>query len=382
MITHPKTHPIIRRTYRFRLKPTKKQVRFLEHYLRVCCEAYNAGLQERREAWTLCRKSVTYAQQSAQIKEIRKIRPDVEEVPFVLVRESLRRLDRAFAGFFQRWKRRERPGFPRFKSSDRFNSLTLYSSDAGLCGDAVTVPKLGCVRFKAHRAIEGIPKQFTLKKLGTKWQISVVCELGPAPLKLPVRSSVGIDVGLRTFATLSDGTEIPNPRWIDRSEEQIARCNRSLSRKKRASKNRAKSKERLRRAHERVANRRLNFCHHASKQLVSAYDLIAFEKLTIRNMVRGNQSKSIMDAGWGILLWQIAYKAASAGCHAVAVDPRDTSQKCSACGEIVKKPLSQRVHFCPHCRLVLGRDRNASHNILALGRSAVGLPPQEFATQF
>ena len=131
------------------------------------------------------------------------------------------------------------------------------------------------------------------------------------------------------------------------------------------------------RCHERIRQRRLNFCHHLSKSLVASFDLIAYERLNIRGMVRSRLARPILDATWGLLLFQLAYKAEEAGCYAVAVNPRGTSQLCSGCGVLVRKPLSERMHRCPNCGLVLPRDQNAARNILALGRHAVGLPPSE-----
>ena len=371
------TNSIMRRTYRFRLKPTKKQDRALAHSLEICREAHNAGLQERRDAWRTCRKSVSYYDQSAQIKPIRAIRPDVEAVAFVFIREALRRLDRSFQNFYRRVKRKEFPGFPRFKSPDRYDSLTIYSSHFSLDDGRVKLPKIGCVRFKAHRKIKGTPKQCTIKRLGSKWQVSIVCDLGPVPEKLPVRNAVGMDVGLATFATLSDGGEVQNPRWTWQAADEVAAKNQALSRKQRGSKNRQKAKEALRGAHQRIANRRLNFCHQVSKDLVSKYDLIAFEDLRVPPLLRGTFSKAVLDTAWKTLIFCITYKAANAGRWAVPVDPRGTTQRCSACGDTVHKDLAERVHSCPRCGLILGRDHNAAINILQAGRACAGLQSQE-----
>lgn len=370
------------RTYRFRLKPTRKQAHLLESALMISCEIYNAAMQERRDAWKRERKSVGYFDQTKQLTEIRALRNDVQSLPVEVGREPLRRVDRAFKAFFRRCKAGQKPGFPRFRSRDRYDSICVPFGSFNIQSGRILISKMGSFAFKPHRQIQGDPRQCLIKRLGKKWQVSIVCELGAIPQKIAVRNAVGIDVGVKTFATLSDGREIANPRWSKQSESQIAACNRSLARKKKGSRNRVKAKEQLRRAYTKAVNRRINFCHHVSKWLVSQYDLIAFEKLNIKAMTQGRLAKSIMDAAWGILLWQIAYKAESAGCYAIAVDPRGTTQKCSACGETVKKKLSERVHSCPKCGLILGRDLNAAHNILALGRSAVGLSTQESSTQF
>lgn len=375
---HPMTDSIIR-TYRFALKPTKRQARLLESSLDISRELYNAALQERRDAWKCERKSISYFDQTKELTEIRKLRADVAALPIDLAREPLRRVDRAFKAFYRRCKVHQNPGFPRFKSRDRYDSLA--APDFKVKGHRIHLSKLGDFRFKMHRKMVGIPKHCIIKRLVTKWQISIVCKQGSVPDKLPVRRAVGIDVGLTTFATLSDGTEVPNPRWTKQSESEVAACSRALARKKRGSKNRRKAKERLRRAHQCVVNRRLNFCHHVSKQLVSTYDLIAFEKLNIQPMAQGRLAKGIMDAAWGMLLFQLTYKSAEDGKWAVAVNPRGTTQRCSGCGETVHKTLSQRTHSCPHCGLILGRDLNAAHNVLQAGRACVELSAQESCVQ-
>ena len=201
----------------------------------------------------------------------------------------------------------------------------------------------------------------------------MVCDIGEAPPKCVVSCATGIDVGLTTLATLSNGTEIENPRWTQRHEDRIAAKNRALATKKRGSRNRLKAKEALRRAHQSASNARLNYIHHVSKWLVANYDLIAHEDLAIKNMVRNpHLAKSIMDAAWGLLIWCTTYKAEHAGRWMVPVNPNGTSQKCSGCGVVVKKKLSERIHACS-CGLTLGRDHNAGLNILALGMSAAGV---------
>lgn len=226
------------------------------------------------------------------------------------------------------------------------------------------------------RQLEGIPKLCTVKRQGKRWIALVACDIGPAPEKVAVSIAVGIDVGIASLATLSDGQTIENPRWTRKHEFRIATASRTLARKQRRSKNRIKAREALRRAHQRAANARLNYIHHVSKHLVATYDLIAHEDLKIRNMVQSNLAKSIIDAAWGMLIWQITYKAEKAGKWAVPVNPWRTSQKCSACGAIVPKALKDRVHSCP-CGLTIGRDHNAGINILALGMSAAGLEPSK-----
>jgi putative transposase len=334
------------------------------------CETYNAALQERRDAYKLCQKAVTYYDQQAELSELRK-NPEFAVIAVDIQREPLRRVDRAFKAFFRRVRTGHKLGYPRFRSRDRYNSFAWYTPRIDASG--LLVPNLGRIRFKASRAPVGVFRMATVVRCGEKWTARIVCEIGAAPKKRAVATAVGIDVGLTTLATLSNGTEIENPRWTKRHEGRIAAASRVLARKQKRSKNRIRAREVLRRAHQRAANARKNYLHYVSKWLVANYDLIAYEALNTKGMAQSKLAKSIMDAAWAILLFQIRYKAESAGVYAIAVNPRGTSQICSGCGRKVPKKLSQRTHTCSHCGLVLGRDHNAGRNILALGMSAAGL---------
>lgn len=357
------------RSFELRLKPKAAQRAELARILADSCETYNAALQERRDAWELCRKRITYYDQTSELTELRKD-PQFASIGVGIQREPLRRVERAFQAFFRRVKAGQKPGYPRFRSRERYDSFAWHEPQ--LHADGLLVPNLGRIRFKANRTLSGVLKMATIVRCGEKWAARIVCEIGPAPEKCVVATAVGMDVGLTTLATLSDGTEIANPRWTRQHEERIARANRRLARKQRRSKNRVRARAALLRAHQRAANARRNYLHHVSKGLVAHYDLIAHESLNVNGMARGNLAKSIMDAAWSILIWQITYKAENAGVWVVPVNPCGTSQKCSGCGQNVPKKLSQRTHDCPHCGLVLGRDHNAGRNILALGMSVVG----------
>jgi putative transposase len=227
-----------------------------------------------------------------------------------------------------------------------------------------------------HRPLRGMPKHLTVVRTRKRWRASIACDIGPAPEKKTVAHAVGIDLGLKCLATLSDGQGIENPKWLEQSGEQIARGQRLLARKQGGSENRKRARMALARAYERLRNRRTNFCHQVSKWLVESYDLIAFDKYIAR-MARGRFSKSVLDEAWGELLRQLTYKAEEAGKFAVAVVPHRTSQICSHCGAMVPKDIQERRHLCGQCGLSIDRDHNAALNILALGRSAAGLAPTE-----
>lgn len=362
------------RTFQFRLLPNAMQRVALEHILADLCETYNAALQERREAWKLQRKSVTMYEQFKQITQLRQD-PRFAIVAVDIQRDPLRRLDRAFKAFFRRCKNGEKPGFPRFRGGHQYDSFTFGGDKPVVRERSIKIPNLGDIRMRGGRPIQGMPKICTIKRDGKRWTASVTCDIGPAPDKRAVSSAIGIDVGLTTLVTLSDGTEIQNQRWTRKHAARIAAANQQLARKKRGSKNRLRAKEVLRRAHQRAANARINYLHHVSKWLVDNYDLIAHEDLKIHNMAQGNLAKSIHDAAWAQLLYQIGYKAESAGVHVVAVNPRGTTIRCSGCGDAVPKTLKDRQHVCG-CGVSLGRDHNAALNILSLGMSDVRVPAE------
>ena len=287
-------------------------------------------LQERRDAWKLCQKRITYYDQQAELSELRRD-PQFAIVAVDIQREPLRRVDLAFRAFFRRIKAGQRPGYPRFRSCERYGSFAWHR--ARVDADGLLVPNLGRIRFKANRVLPGKIKMATVVRCGDKWTARIVCDIGPAPEKpRTVTNAVGIDVGLATLVTLSDGTEIKNPHWTSQHEDRISRANRVLALKQKGSKNRVKARAVLHRAHQHAVSARKNYLHHVSKWLVGRYDLIAYESLNIKGMVGSNLAKSIMDAAWAILLFQLRYKAESAGVYAVAVNPRGTSQRCSGCG--------------------------------------------------
>jgi putative transposase len=359
------------RSYTVRLKTTERQDASLSQLLAQLCELYNMALQQRRDVWRSHRKSIGYYEQQKQLTELRGGVAEYAAFPALIQRDPLRRVQRAFDGFFRRSKSGETPGYPRFRSSERYDSFTVDGQSFRIEGRTVIVMKLGGFRLKTRCRIHGTPKELRVKRCGHKWSAQVVCDIGPAPEKIAVRNAVGIDLGLTALATLSDGFEIPNPRWTRREENRLAAANQSLARKRRCSKNRAKARERLRRVHQRIAGLRSSYLHGETRRLIDAYDLIAYEGLKIRRMAQSNLAKSIMDAAWGQLIRQLVYKAECAGKYAVAVNPYGTTQSCSGCGEKVPKKLWQRHHACPGCNLSLGRDHNAALNIKALGESAV-----------
>jgi putative transposase len=229
------------------------------------------------------------------------------------------------------------------------------------------------VRVVLHRPIEGTIKTLTIRRSSTgKWYACFSVEYEPSPLPQK-ETTVGIDVGLESFATLSTGEKIENPRFFRTDEKVLARAQRRLAKAEKGTPERKKARKIVARIHERIANRRLNFAHQTSRRMVDQYGTIVFEDLNITNMQKNpHLAKSIADVAWNLFISITESKAEEAGSHVILVNPRNTSQMCSRCGMIVAKTLSDRVHSCPHCGLVIDRDQNAAINIMRLGLQSQG----------
>ncbi len=344
-----------------------------EQTLGSCCELYNAALQERRDAWRISRKSINFASQSAQLVDIKGARPEFNGIYSQVLQDTLHRVDKTFKAFFGRVKRQAKAaartaGFPRFRSRSRYDSFTYPQLGFSMQSSKLQLSKIGKVKIKLHRAIEGRIKTLTIKREAGKWFacFAVECEAKPLPVST---EAIGIDLGLTTFATLSDGTEIENPRYYKKAQSRLRKAQRKVSRRQKDSKRRRKAIQLLQRAHSQARNQRNDFHHKTSQWLVANYGLIAVEDLYLKGLASGMLAKSVSDAGWGIFLDKIAYKAANAGRQFWRVKPSGTTQLCSGCGSVVLKSLSQRIYECPTCNLTIGRDENAAINILGLGLS-------------
>jgi len=310
------------------------------------------------------------------LKVMKKDNAWLQKVHSQVLNNVLDRLDKAFKNFFRRVKSGEKPGYPRFKGRDRYDSFTFPQSGYKIEGNELVLSKIGAIKLKQHREIPGdaIIKFCTIKRDVDQWYVSFVVELSDDKIeKKEIESVVGIDVGLNEIATLSTGEKIANPRWLRTSEQKLAKEQRKLSRKKKGSTNRKKQKIEVAKVHRTIRNQRKDFHHKLSCELVERYDLIVFEDLKIRNMVKNRYlAKSISDAGWDELVSFTTNKAEEAGKIVEKINPNGTSQNCSDCGMVVKKSLAVRTHKCPYCGLEIDRDENAALNILRRGLEKIG----------
>ncbi len=357
------------RAFRYPLRPREDQVPTLLKWLGICCDLYNSALQEKSDAWRISRKNISRYDQQKELTEVRAADLEIASTPVEVERSALARVDRAFKAFFQRCKNKQSPGYPRYRSRQRYRSFSFPFTSVN--GNRLHVPSLGAVRFHRYRQIEGTPLEVTIgRESAGKWYVSFSCDLGPSPAKVPVQAIAGIDLGLTNFATLSDGSEVPNPRFFRVEKLLLSGRQRTLSRRQKGSKSYERQKILVAKTHQRIVNRRMDFFRKLSHVLFQKYDLIVHEDLTIERMSRGWVGKSIKETAWGTFLRCLASKAESAGKHNIAVDSMMTTQICSSCGSIVRKSLSERTHRCS-CGSLLGRDHNAALNILRLGKSQV-----------
>ncbi|TMV51513.1 IS200/IS605 family element transposase accessory protein TnpB [Paenibacillus mesophilus] len=353
------------RTYKYRFYPTTEQQEKIQFTLERCRLLYNRLLEERIQAYKTEGRTLTYGQQANTFSERKLYIPALKEVHSQVLQDVARRLDKTYQSFFRRVKNGEKAGFPRFKSQSRYDSFTYPQSGFFLRETRLELSKIGGVRIKLHRQPQGTMKTCTITVKNGRYYACLSCEVEAEPLAKTNRQ-VGVDLGIKQLAATSDGQIFEAPNHLRTSEAKIKRQQRAVSRKRRGSGRRRKAIMALARQHERVANRRKDYAHKVSRTLVNSYDLIAFEDLNVQGMVKNHQlAKSIADAGWNGLVQFVMYKAERAGRQVVRVDPSHTSQLCSTCNEIVKKPLAERIHRCPHCGTTLDRDVNAAINILS-----------------
>ena len=341
--------------------------------LDLCRWVYNQTLALRKNAWENESKSISKYETNSILPTWKKDKPELKEVFSQVLQNVQARVDLALKAFFRRIKAGEKPGYPRFRSKGRYDSFTYPQYGFSLKPGKLHLSKIGDIKIKMHRPIEGSIKTCTIRRMPTgKW---FACFSVETDVPLPPKRDgpvVGIDVGLKSFATLSNKEKIDNPRFFISEEKELARVQRKLSKAPKGSFERKKARKAVESAHERIANCRSNFINKVSRALVDRFGVIVFEDLNIRKMLQNhNLAKSISDVAWGMLVNATQSKAAYAGSEVVLVDPKNTSQVCSGCGLIVKKELSDRVHSCPGCGLDMDRDLNAAMNILRLGMQSL-----------
>jgi len=350
--------------YRYRLYPSKKQKQHLFKSFDICKEIYNELLETSIKIYKETGKTLSKFDFD---KLLTGLYPEV----YAQVKQNISdRVSKAFQNFFRRVKDPscKKKGFPRFKS--RIHSITYPQHGFKFLSQRrLHVSKIGSIPIVLHRIPKGKVKTLTIKqnKVG-QWFAIFVCEVGVKPVKNTSKKEIGIDVGLTSFATTSDGVFVNNPRYLVKAEKRLKLLSRRLSRKKKGSKNRKKSKHILAKQHLKVSNQRFDFLHKLSYELTKNNKTIVVEKLNIKGMLHDHHlAKYIGDASWNAFINMLEYKAVTSGSALIKVNPKNTSKTCSNCGAIVDMPLNQREYRCGVCGFVCHRDLNASINILKIG---------------
>jgi putative transposase len=331
---------------------------------------YNAALEQRRYGWRSGQR-IGYVRQCRDLTELRAAGDGPAKMSCSAMRDPLRRVERAFQAFFRRLKAGEKPGYPRFRSRRRYDSLTWDAAWA-VRERRLVLQGIGHIKVRWHRELpaSGTVCTVTVRRVVGRWYASFVLALPAAtPPTRGETPAVGVDLGVKTFAALSTGELIPGPRATRAAARRLRVAQRRVSRRVKGSQGRRKAGVLVARLHERICNLRRNHAHQLSRRLVSQFGLIAVEDLQVRRLSQGFLAKDVNDQGWAEFLRFLGYKAVDAGVQVVRVPPGGSSQACSGCGTTVPKSLSERIHRCLACGLVVDRDVNAARNILRLGMS-------------
>ena len=357
------------RAYKYRLYPNKQQEVLLAKHFGCCRFLYNYALDKKVKAYQKDKTSISRYQIQAELPTMKKSEKYcwLSEVNSLSLQAALANLDSAFVKFF-----REKKGFPNFKSKKESKQSFSIPQNTRVKFDEgrVYIPKFRQgIKARFHRKFEGLVKTSVITRTSTcKYYISILVEVNEvdaAPKPISENKAVGIDLGIKTFAVLSDGTEIQNHKYLKRSIKKVKRLQRSLSKKTKGSKNREKARLRLARAHERVCNQRNDFLHQVTYRLVANYDTICLETLSASNMIKNHHlAQALEDIAINRFNTLLEYKAKEHGVNILRIGRFEPSSKMCTCGYINHNlTLSMRRWKCPVCGAVHDRDLLAANNI-------------------
>jgi putative transposase len=358
------------RNFKFRVYPSNKQIRKLNEQFTICRDLYNICLQRAIVEWETNGITLRRTQFSRMVTELRVEDPRFTTPYSDTLRKTSDQLTWAFDKFFERIEKKKNgvnisAGYPRFKKS--LKSIRFPDHSFKLVDEKhIELRRIGTMPIILHRLPKGKVKELiVLRKPGRRWFIIFTLEVQDE-IRSNNGPSVGIDLGLNSFVTLSDGTHVDSPEFFRKSERKIKKLQREVSRKEKGSNNRQKAKRKLAITSEKVKNQRNDFLHKLTRELVSEYGLFVVESLTISNMIKNhNLAKSISDASWSRFIELLQYKAESAGIEVMTAPKFEpTTKRCSQCGNVREIALSERIYSCPVCGLVIDRDENAAINIL------------------
>lgn len=336
-------------------------------WLDLCRALYNVALEQRITAYRHNCKSISRYAQIKELPSLKEAFPEYKAVGAQCLQEVIERLDRAYQAFFRRIKSGDKPGFPRFKGRNRYDSFTLKQCGWKREGKYLTIRNIGTFKLRLSRPIQGNIKTVTIRRSSTnKWYVIFSCDNVPDKPLSPTGKSVGIDVGCEYFLTTSDNVKIGNPRFFKKAQSQLAMRQQRLSRRVEDSHRREKARVLVAKTHEKIFNQRRDFHFKTVNWLVKNYDTIFIEGMNAWNSTTA-LNRSMRDVAWFGFFEILYFKAEEAGRRVREKPSRGTSQLCSGCHRLVPKDLSVRIHSCPFCGLTIDRHVNAALNILGDG---------------
>lgn len=373
-----------RKVYKFRIYPTSEQETVLRKTIGCCRFVYNWALDYKKKLWSQNKESISLFSLSSEVKNLRKAEETkwLSEIPCVALHQSLRQLDWSFQFFFRKEK-----GYPKFRSRKKGGSFKLTGNSFNLKGGKFNLAKIKMpIKISWSRQLVSDPTSCTVSQnTAGQWFASFLCEEEIAKLA-PSDKHIGIDLGIETFASTSDGQKFGQPKRIRKLRKKLARLQRLHSRKKKGSKNREKARVKVARLHQRIANVRTDFLHKLSTQLVRENQAIALEDLAVSSMLKDRRlSRCISEQGWRDFRRMLEYKCDWYGRELLVVDRWFPSSKtCSCCGGKASFGLETRQWACGSCGANHDRDVNAAKNILAAGlavsaRGADGRPTENYS---
>ena len=350
------------KAYKFRAYPAKEQQHKINRQMFLAKQLYNMLLEKSKQYFKDTGKTFTQYDMNKWITQLKRKNPEFKEIYSQVLQNVADRVAKAYQNFFYRLKARKegkkvKAGFPRFKSF--VSSLTYPQLGFKIEKKRVSLSKIGRVNFVNHREIEGKIKTLAIKKTRSReWYIAISTEQETKPFASNNKSAVGLDLGLKEYATLSDGIKIENKRFGKKLENRTRRAQRELSKRKKRGKNRIKSRMEVARISEHITRQREDYLHKMSHNLVNSYSFIAHEKLQIANMVKNHKlAESINDASWARGIQFLHYKAENAGCEVVDVNADNSTQECSGC-ENIKRGKDRLAHQRQNISLFCMRSDN------------------------